>query len=81
MFYVYVIKSLKDGKIYAGHTNDLKERIRQHNNGLVKSIRSRKPFKLIYYEASNILKDALKREKSLKTGFGRRYLKNRLSDI
>jgi len=81
MFYVYVIKSLKDGKIYAGHTNDLKERIRQHNNGLVKSTRSRKPFKLIYYEASNILKDALKREKSLKTGFGRRYLKNRLSDI
>ncbi len=81
MFYVYVIKSLKDGKIYAGHTNDLKERIKQHNNELVKSTRSRKPFKLIYYEASNILKDALKREKSLKTGFGRRYLKNRLSDI
>ena len=81
MFYVYVIKSFKDGKIYVGHTNDLKERIKQHNNGLVKSTRSRKPFKLLYYEASNILEDAVRREKSLKTGFGRRYLKSRLSDI
>jgi len=81
MFYVYVIKSLKDGKIYVGHTNDLKERIGQHNGGQVKSTRLRKPFKLIYYESSNILEDAVRREKSLKTGFGRRYLKNRLGDI
>ena len=81
MFYVYVIKSLKDGKVYVGHTNDLKERIGQHNSGQVKSTRSRKLFKLIYYEASNVLEDAVRREKSLKTGFGRRYLKNRLSDI
>ena len=81
MFYIYVIKSLKDEKIYVGHTNDLRERIEQHNKGEVKSTHSRKPFKLVYYEASNILEDAIKREKSLKTGFGRRYLKNRLSDI
>jgi putative endonuclease len=81
MYYVYVIKSLKDRKIYVGHTNDLKERIREHNNGLVKSTAIRRPFKLLYYEASNILKDAFKREKSLKTGFGRAYLKRRLSDV
>jgi putative endonuclease len=81
MFYVYVIKSIKDKRIYVGHTNDLKERFKQHNNGQVKSTKSRKPFELIYYEASNILEDSIKREKGLKTGFGRRYLKNRLGDI
>ena len=81
MYYVYVIKSLKDGNVYVGHTNDLKERISEHARGLVKSTEYRRPLKLLYYEASNILKDVLKREKSLKTGFGRRYLKNRLSDL
>jgi putative endonuclease len=75
MYYVYVIKSLKDGKIYVGHTNDLRERIEEHNKGTVKSTHGRRPLKLIYYEASNILRDAIEREKSLKTGFGRAYLK------
>jgi putative endonuclease len=81
MFYVYVIKSLKDDKLYVGHANDLRKRISQHNDGLVKSTSHRRPLKLIYYEACNMSKDAIKREKSLKTGFGRAYLKRRLSDI
>ncbi len=81
MFYTYVIKSQKDGKLYIGHTKDLIARMKEHNDGLVKSTKSRKPFKLSYYEACNILEDAIKREKSLKTGFGRRYLKQRLSDL
>jgi len=81
MYYVYVVKSIKDNHIYTGHTNNLKARIIQHNSGKVESTRLRKPFKLLYYEACNILSDAIKREKSLKTGFGRAYLKRRLSDI
>jgi putative endonuclease len=81
MHYVYVLKSLKDNFIYVGHTNDLKERIQQHNQGAVISTKYRKPLKLIYYEASSILKDAIKREKTLKTGFGRAYLKRGLSDL
>jgi len=81
MYYVYVIKSLKDSFLYTGHTNNLKKRIFEHNSGLVKSTQSRKPFELLYYEACNILEDAIKREKSLKTGFGRAYLKRRLSDL
>jgi len=81
MYYVYVIKSLKDDNVYVGHTNDLVKRFKQHNDGLVESTKYRKPFKLLYYEASNILEDAIKREKSLKTGFGRAYLKRRLKDI
>lgn len=81
MYYVYVLKFLLDKKLYIGHTNDLVKRIRQHNQGLVEATKKRKPFQLIYFEASIILKDAVRREKALKTGFGRAYLKRRLSNI
>jgi putative endonuclease len=81
MYYVYVIQSIKDKKLYIGHTDNLIKRFKEHNTGLVKSTKPRTPFKLAYYEACNILDDAINREKSLKTGFGRAYLKRRLSDI
>ena len=80
MFYVYVLKSKVDGNLYTGHTHDLKRRISEHQSGKVTSTKLRKPFILIYYEACNVLADAVKREHALKTGYGRRYLKNRLSD-
>jgi putative endonuclease len=47
----------------------------------VKATSPRRPFELLYYEACNLLEDAIRRERSLKTGFGRAYLKRRLSDI
>lgn len=81
MFYTYIIKSVKDGKIYVGHTKNLINRMDEHNSGKVKSTKNRAPFKLLYYEACNVLMDAVMREKKLKTGFGRAYLKRRLSDI
>lgn len=81
MYYVYVIKSKKDGKVYVGYSRDLAKRIKQHNAGNITSTKKRVPFILLYYEACNILNDAIQREKSLKTGFGRVYLQRRLSDI
>ncbi|PJA86813.1 MAG: excinuclease ABC subunit C [Candidatus Moranbacteria bacterium CG_4_9_14_3_um_filter_42_9] len=81
MFYVYVIKSLKDGNIYIGHTGNLRKRIALHNAGKINSTEKRRPFSLLYYEACNLLKDAVQREHALKTGFGRAYLKRRLSNI
>ena len=81
MYYVYILKSLKDYKLYIGHTNNLSKRIKEHNLGLVSSTKKRKPFQLLYYEGCNIREDAVKREKSLKTGFGRAYLKRRISDL
>ena len=66
MYYVYVIKSEVDGKLYVGHTDNLRKRFKQHNQGFVKCTKKRKPFKLLYYEASNTLEDSAKREKSLK---------------
>jgi putative endonuclease len=81
MEYVHVLQSLKDGKLYIGHTGDLKARIQQHNAGENASTKYRRPFKLLCYEACNILEDAIQREKALKTGFGRAYLKRRLGDL
>jgi putative endonuclease len=72
---------MKDGKLYIGQTNNLVKRIKEHNKGLVVSTKNRKPFKLIYYEGCNLLQDSLKREDSLKTGFGRAYLKRRLKNF
>jgi len=77
-FYTYVLLSLKDKKLYIGWTDDLKNRLNLHNKGLVNSTKNRGPFKLIYYEACLSKNKAIKREKSLKTGFGRKYLKNRI---
>ena len=81
MYCVYVSQSPRDKKLYIGHTNNLVKRIGEHNRGLIKSTRNRRPFRLLYYEASNLLKDAVLREKSLKTGFGRAHLKRRITDL
>jgi putative endonuclease len=47
MFYVYILKSLKDGRFYFGQTNNVDKRLKQHNQGKVKSTRYRRPFKLV----------------------------------
>ena len=78
MYYVYVLKSRKDGRFYVGYTADLRKRITEHNDGKVRSTCYRIPFDLLYYEASGNKTDALHREKYLKTTYGKRYLKNRL---
>lgn len=68
MYYVYILKSLKDRKIYTGFSSDLKLRFEQHKDGLVKSTKNRRPLKLIYYEAYLSEDDARNREKYLKSG-------------
>jgi len=78
MYYVYVLLSLKDDQLYTGYTEDLRSRVKKHSKGLVSITKNRRPLKLVYYEASLSQKDALKREKYLKTTWGKRYLKNRL---
>lgn len=66
MFYVYVLQSLKDGKLYWGYTNNLRKRVKQHNAKLSAATKPRTPFKLVYYEAYASMKDARKREQNLK---------------
>lgn len=66
MFYVYVLRSEKDKKLYTGYTNDLKRRLEEHNSGKNTSTKFRVPFTLIYYEAYKSREDATHREKMLK---------------
>lgn len=72
MYYVYMLKSWKDDKLYIGYTKDLKNRIEQHNNGETFSTSFRKPLKLVYYEAYLTQKCATQREHNLKQ-FGSSY--------
>lgn len=78
MFYTYLLQSKKDKKWYTGCTHNLRERFNLHNRGEILSTKGRGPFTLIYYEACVNKQDAYAREKYLKTGMGKRYLKNRL---
>ncbi|KKP56311.1 MAG: GIY-YIG nuclease superfamily protein [Parcubacteria group bacterium GW2011_GWB1_35_5] len=78
MWYVYVIKSIKSDYWYTGSTNDLRKRFNQHNTGKSTYTKPRGPYKLIYYEASLDEQDARSRELYLKSGMGKRYLKQRL---
>jgi len=77
-YYTYVLRSKKDDDLYVGYTDNLKRRVEEHNLGLVESTRPRRPFELVYYEACKDKQKAIEREKYFKTGFGRRFLKNRI---
>jgi putative endonuclease len=78
MYYTYVLKSLKDNNYYIGFTDNLKKRYIEHSKGSVEATKNRRPVKLVYYEACLIKEKAVAREKYFKTGFGRRFLKNRI---
>ena len=78
MYYIYVIQSEKDELFYTGFTRDIQNRLHEQNTGKVASTKNRRPFRLIYFEACLNEQDATAREKYLKTGMGKRYLKNRL---
>ena len=78
MHYVYILQSEKDGKFYTGSTNDLKRRLREHQSGNVISTCNRRPLELIYYEACKNEDDAKQREIYLKSGMGKKYIRNRL---
>jgi putative endonuclease len=77
-YYTYVLQSEKDKNFYTGYTDNIKLRVQQHNAGKVKSTKNRQPLKLIYWEGCLNQKDALLREKYLKSAWGKRYIKNRL---
>ena len=75
MFYVYVLKSLKNRKRYVGFTSKRPEqRLIEHNSGANQFTRHNKPFKLVYFEIFEDKMESLKREKFLKSGQGRKFL-------
>ena len=79
-YYVDVLESLTDGDWYTGYSEDVRKRLDAHNSGKNNSTKNRRPFKLIYFEGGLNQNDALAREKYLKSGMGKRYLRNRLKN-
>jgi len=79
MYYIYVLLSLKDRKLYIGFTSDLRTRYRNHQSGYVTSTKEHRPLELIYYEAYQSEFEARRRERYLKGGNGRSELKRQLN--
>jgi len=77
-YFVYVLQSLKDGKKYTGYTKNLPSRFEAHQKGQVPSTKHRRPLNLIYFEACLSQEDATRREKYLKSFYGKMFLANRL---
>lgn len=78
MWYVYVLRSGKDGNLYIGFTNDLKRRFSEHQQGKNISTAKRLPLSLETYIAVPTKAQALELEQYLKTGSGSAVLKKRI---
>ncbi len=77
MYFVYILRSAKDGNLYTGYTNDIDRRFAEHTNGENRSTRWRRPLSLIYYEAYGSQDDAKSREYKLKHSLGARTARSR----
>lgn len=75
MFYVYILRSDKDGKRYIGFTANLDRRLLEHHTGCVTSTKNRRPLQLIHSEEFSNKLEAEQREKFFKSGRGRPQLK------
>ena len=80
MYGVYILLSLKDKGLYVGYSNDVKERLIEHKKGKVSSTCNRRPLDLIYCELYKNRKDAMRRERFFKSGWGTNYIKKILRD-
>ena len=78
---VYVLRSLKNGRLYTGSTNDLPRRIAEHTRGKTKYTRHAGPFELVYSEKYSSGLEARQRERFLKTGQGREELKRLMGSV
>ncbi len=76
MLIVYAIRSEVRNYIYVGMTNNIERRLKEHNNGENRSTKAYKPFVLIYTETFQTRVEAREKEKYLKSGVGKEFLKN-----
>lgn len=79
MFYVYVLNNLQ-GLLYKGVTENLEERVKEHNNNTTRWTGKREPWKLVYFEEYGDKTEAYRRERFFKSGKGREYLKTKLAN-
>ena len=81
MYYVYVIQSEKDRSTYIGYTSDLNKRLKEHNQGKTRSIKSKIPYRLVYFEDFDAKTEAIKRELRLKkNSFAKEQLYKKIFD-
>jgi len=78
MYYVYILKSGKDGSRYIGVTEDLKRRLSEHNNGGSRYSSNKRPYKIIWYSAFVVKARAHEFEKYLKSSSGYAFSKKHL---
>ncbi len=71
-YFVYILRSKKDGSLYTGYTTNIKERLKRHNSGRVLSTKNKLPFEVVHYEKHQTLQTALAREKYLKSSKARK---------
>ncbi len=81
MYYVYILKSNENGKLYKGFTVDLRRRIDEHKSGKSTYTKNNGQWRLIYYEAFISKSDALREEKFLKSGKGRDRIEYLLKNL
>ena len=81
MFWIYVLENQNDQSWYIGYTSDLKRRLKEHLSGYGSQTTSmKKGWKLVYCEGYLNMQDAKGRERFLKSGSGRRFLKNQIKN-
>lgn len=74
LFTVYILKSIKDGRYYFGHTQNIINRLADHNRGKVKSTKNRVPLLIHYTETAETKAEAYRRELFFKSFEGRKWL-------
>ena len=74
MFYTYILKSLKDNGLYIGYTSDIIRRFNEHNSGISKATKHRKPFIILHVDEFITRSEAVRKERYYKTGKGREFI-------
>ena len=81
MYFVYILKSLKDCKYYIGSTSNVERRLEYHNAGKQRATKDRIPFIIVLTETFDNKLDALKREKQLKSYKGGQAFKKLINKV
>jgi len=81
MYFVYILRSLKNNDIYVGSAEDIAKRFDLHNKGRVKSTKAYRPWELLNKEEFNSRGDAVRRERFLKTGQQKEILKRKYGHV
>jgi putative endonuclease len=77
-YYSYVLRSLKNGILYKGSTENIEKRLKSHNSGMVNFTSKHLPWELVLVEEFETRSEAIRREKWYKTGVGRDWIKEQI---